>query len=201
MDLTRRQQQIIDLLHLGSDRGDEPPTLTELCRMLGLKSRGSMHKHVTALIKAGLVLPMEGKHRGVRLAPQHNGSSLPFLGRIAAGVPIEAMPHKERIEVPQLLRSKGNCYVLEVAGESMQEAGILDGDWVVIEHRTSASNGEIVVALIGGQEVTLKRLGDGPSADTLSLYPENHAMQPMIFARDEVQVQGVVVGQMRRYDA
>ena len=204
MALTRRQQEILDRLHRRDDVGEPHPTLDELCALLGLRSRGSLHKHIQALVAAGLVEPLRGQHRGVRLVPQSQPDPdqarddlLPLLGRIAAGRPIEAIAQPEQIEVPSHLRTSRPCYVLQVAGDSLCEAGILDGDYVVIEQRDHARNGEIVVALIRGEEVTLKRIMQEPGR--VLLYPENSAMQAMEYHPDEVQIQGVLVGQMRAY--
>ena len=198
MRLTRRQQQILNFLRESTRQLEHPPTLDELCAMLGLRSRGSLHKHVQALIQAGFVEAMAGQHRGIRLiAEEPTEDGLPLLGRIAAGRPIEALPQPEQIQVPPYLRTDKPCYVLQVVGDSMREAGILDGDYVVIEQRDHARNGEIVVALVRGEEITLKRILQEPGRTML--YPENSAMAAMEFHPDEVQIQGVLVGQMRSY--
>lgn len=197
-NLTRRQQQILD--YLREQDFDPPPTLDELCRALGLSSRGSLHKHISALVEAGLVEPMDGKHRGVLLRDPEAAADeerLPFLGYIAAGRPIEAIPQPETLEVPAALRTRRPCYVLEVRGDSMIEDGILDGDWVVIEQRDQARNGEVVVALVDGGEATLKRIEQQPGE--VILHPANGRLAPLRYAPDQVQVQGVLVGQMRRY--
>ena len=198
MPLTRRQQDILALLRQRAAAQDRPPTLEELCALLGVRSRGSLHKHIRALIEAGLVEPSAGRHRGIRLVPEAAcENSLPLLGKIAAGRPIEAIPQPEQIEVPARLRTDKPCYVLQVQGDSMCEAGILDGDYVVIEQRDQARNGEIVVALIRGEEATLKRILQQPGR--VILYPENSAMPAMEYRPEEVQIQGVLVGQMRAY--
>jgi repressor LexA len=166
--------------------------------MLGLSSRGSLHKHVQALVNAGFVEPMDGQHRGVRLIPQEStDAGIPLLGTIAAGQPIEAVPQPEFMQVPPQLRTDRPCYVLRVRGDSMCEAGILDGDYVVIEQRETARNGEIVVALVRGEEVTLKRILQEPGRTIL--YPENSSMAALELDPNEVQIQGVLVGQMRSY--
>lgn len=196
--LTRRQQEVLD--YLREQHFDAPPTLDELCRALGLASRGSLHKHISALVEAGLVEPMDGKHRGVVLRedePAAHEDQLPFLGYIAAGRPIEAIPQPETLAVPAALRTDRPCYVLEVRGDSMIEDGILDGDWVVIEQREQARNGEVVVALVDGGEATLKRIEQTPGE--VVLHPANGHLAPLRYAPDQVQVQGVLVGQMRRY--
>ncbi len=198
MRLTRKQQEILDLLRDAGGRFARPPTLDELCGVLGLSSRGSLHKHVQALVAAGLVEPMHGKHRGIRLVADYEETpGLPYLGRIAAGRPIEAVPQAERMEVPASLRTERPCYVLQVAGDSMIEAGILDGDFVVIEARSHAGNGDVVVALVRGEEVTLKRIEQ--RLGTVILHPENRSMVPIELLPEEVEIQGVLVGQMRTY--
>jgi len=198
MRLTRRQQEVLDFLRENAGNCEHPPTLDELCEMLGLRSRGSLHKHIQALVRAGYLAPLAGRHRGIRLLPEATPEDgIPFLGKIAAGRPIEALPQPERIQVPSHLRTDEPCYVLQVEGDSMCEAGILDGDQVVIEQRDHARNGEIVVALIRGEEVTLKRILQEPGRTML--YPENSAMEAIELHPDEVQIQGVLVGQMRSY--
>jgi repressor LexA len=163
-----------------------------------LRSRGSLHKHIQALVAAGFLEPMDGQHRGIRLVPEVPGDAgIPFLGTIAAGRPIEAVPHPEFIQVPPQLRTDKPCYVLRVRGDSMCEAGILDGDYVVIEQRETARDGQIVVALVRGEEVTLKRILQQPGRTIL--YPENSAMEALELDPSEVEIQGVLVGQMRSY--
>ena len=200
--LTRRQQEIFDYLRTHLDEFPHPPTLDELCDALGLKSRGSLHKQIQALIDAGLVEPMNNLRRGIRLVEEMSGitaddEGLPLYGYIAAGRPIEAISNPEIIDVPAQLRTTKACYVLEVRGDSMIEEGILDGDWVVIEHRDQARNGEIVVALVDGEEATLKRLEQ--RRGEVVLHPANSALSAMHFRPEQIQIQGVLVGQMRRY--
>jgi repressor LexA len=196
--LTRRQEDILAVLRRLETEQCPPPTLDELCALLGLRSRGSLHKHIRSLIELGALEPIEGRHRGIRLASDLPGEQgLPLLGKIAAGKPIEAIADPEHIDVPASLRTDKTCYVLTVEGDSMREAGILDGDYVVIEQRTYARNGEIVVALIDGEAATLKRILQQP--DRVILYPENSAMEAMEYHPDRVSIQGVLVGQMRVY--
>ncbi|MGD1984039.1 MAG: transcriptional repressor LexA [Chromatiaceae bacterium] len=201
--LTRRQQEIYDYLRRHLNEFAHPPTLDELCDALGLKSRGSLHKQIQALIEAGLVEPMNNLRRGIRLAESeiaeaaNDSASLPLYGYIAAGRPIEAISNPEQIDVPSQLRTQHPCYVLEVRGDSMIEDGILDGDWVVIEHREQARDGDVVVALVDGEEATLKRLER--RAGEVVLHPANSTLEPMHFSPERVQIQGILVGQMRRY--
>ncbi len=197
--LTRRQQEIYDYLRDHHERFDHPPTLDELCQSLGLSSRGSLHKHIQALVDVGLVEPMDKKQRGVRLVyeSKQNDHIVPFLGYIAAGKPIEAIENQEEVEIPTMLQGSADTYVLQVKGDSMVEEGILDGDLVVIEHRRHARNGEIVVALVDGEEATLKRIEQRP--DEVVLYPANSNMAAISYPPERVQIQGVLVGQMRSY--
>jgi repressor LexA len=197
--LTRRQQSIYDHLLARHAAGEPAPSLDELCDQLGLRSRGSMHAQVKALVAADLVEPMDGKQRGVRVrAPAERvPTQLALLGNIAAGRPIEAVEVPEHMEVPAHIRTDESCYVLRVKGDSMIEDGILDGDCVVIESRGYARNGEIVVALIDGMDATLKRIYQRPNEVVLA--PANADMQPIAMPPERVTIQGVVVGQMRSY--
>lgn len=195
--LTRRQREIYDLLRERHDRGTPAPSLDELCDTLGLASRGSMHAQVGALVAAGLVEPMSGKQRGVRLCEPREQvpTQLPLLGTIAAGEPIEVVCEPQWVEVPFALRRAGQCYALRVRGSSMIEDGILDGDLVVIERRDDADDGEVVVALVDGRDATLKRIHRRPGEVVLA--PANCEMAPIVVAPERVRVQGVLVGQMR----
>jgi repressor LexA len=202
--LTRRQREIFDFLRDNHETFPHPPTLDELCAALGRASRGSLHKHISALIDAGLVESFAGnKQGGIRLTAQAQRDyvacehALPFVGKIAAGKPIEALENINYVAVPEMLKSDKPCYVLQIKGDSMMEAGIVDGDWVVIEQRSYASNGEIVVALIEGSEATLKYIEQ--SHDKVMLLPANASMEAMAYRPEQVQIQGVLVGQMRSY--
>jgi repressor LexA len=198
--LTRRQREIHAHLQQREQAGLPAPSLDELCRAMGVRSRGSMHKHVQGLVEAGLVEAMEGRHRGVRLRHQDAAPGLrrlPLYGRIAAGRPIEALADPEEVDVPERLAGRGPCYVLQVRGDSMVEAGILDGDWVVVEAQEHARDGEVVVALIDGSEATLKRIEQRPGR--VVLHPANAALAPLEYPAERVRIQGVLVGQLRAY--
>ncbi|MCU7931037.1 MAG: transcriptional repressor LexA [Candidatus Thiodiazotropha sp. (ex Codakia rugifera)] len=198
MKLTRRQQEIYDILRDNLDHFDQPPTYDELCRLLGLSSRGSLHKHIQALIQAGLLEPMEGLQRGIRLVESVEvEEGIPFLGRIAAGRPIEAISQAALMKVPDEMLTGKSCYVLQVTGDSMIDEGIFDGDYVVIEQRDSADNGDIVVALVNNEEATLKKIKQ--QSDRVILYPANASMAAMVYKPEEIQVQGVLTGLLRCY--
>lgn len=198
MNLTRRQTEIYNYLVDNAEHFDHPPTYDELCLALGLTSRGSLHKHIQALIQAGLVEPMDGSHRGIRLAEQSPAEpGIPFLGTVAAGRPIEAIPQPEYLQIPDELLGNNPCYVLQVSGDSMIEEGIFDGDYVVIEQCDSARNGAIVVALLNNEEVTLKRIEQHPGQ--VILHPANASMEPVAYSPEAVQVQGVLRGLLRSY--
>jgi repressor LexA len=140
----------------------------------------------------------DGGYAGPRIEPANDSQSLPVLGRIAAGTPIEAIQQeRERIAVPEALLGSGEHYVLEVQGDSMIEAGILDGDFVVIRKGDTAQTGEIVVALVMGEEATLKRLRR--KGGSIALEAANPKYQTRVFGPDQVEVQGKLVGLIRRY--
>ena len=203
-ELTRRQREIFNFLRDNQEKFPFPPTLDKLCAALGMVSRGSLYKHIMALIAAGLVEPFnDNKQGGIRLSAQaqHDETAeeqgLPFVGRIAAGKPIEALENINYMAVPEVLKSDKPCYVLQVQGDSMVEAGIFDGDWVIIEQRSYADNGEIVVALIEKADATLKYIEQSPGK--VLLIPANSNMTAMVYRPEQVEIQGVLVGQMRSY--
>jgi repressor LexA len=203
--LTRKQQEIFDFLLQNLNRFPHPPTLEELCAAMGLKSRGSLHNHIKALISENLIEAPERKQRGIRLTEyaktmisrQDDLSALPFVGFIAAGRPIEAVENVTYMTIPEQLKTQKPCYILKVKGDSMLEQGIYDGDWVIIEQRSHARNGEIVVALVNKTEATLKFIEQYPH-ETL-LIPANSTMEAMRYSPEQVEIQGVLVGQMRSY--
>lgn len=202
--LTRRQREIFNFLRNNQNNFARPPSLDELCIALEMASRGSLYKHIMALIAAGLVEPFTGNKRaGVRLTAKalkeelKAGHRLPFMGTIAAGKPIEALENRRSMIVPDELRTDKPCYVLQVKGDSMVEAAIFDGDWVVIEQRSYANNGEIVVALVDNCDATLKFIEQTP--EQVLLVPANATMTALAYRPGQIEIQGVLVGQMRSY--
>ncbi len=208
-NLTRKQQEVLDFLISNKDTFPHPPTLDELCLAMGLKSRGSLHKHIQGLINAGFVEAPNRKQRGVRLIEQtaadytespelpSKDQGTPFIGSIAAGSPIEAIPNISYMKIPDEIKTDNPCYILQIKGESMIDIGIFDGDWVIIEQQSHARNGQVVVALVDKTEATLKYIEQYPHETVL--IPANKNMQAMHFAPTQVEIQGVLVGQMRSY--
>ena len=213
--LTKRQNQIYQFLVQHAQAYEYAPSIDEICQAMGVTSRGSMHKHIQALISSGLVAPSNGQRRGIRLVNllaqsldspaaahhdhhfQDSVRALPLLGRIAAGVPIEAIENPELVQIPSQLDSGGDCFVLTVQGDSMIDIGVNDGDWVIIEKASHAKNGDVVVALIDNCDATLKRFES--SGEQIILQPENQFMQPLSYDSDRVKIQGKLVAQMRKY--
>ncbi|KAF3981294.1 MAG: transcriptional repressor LexA [Methylococcales symbiont of Hymedesmia sp. n. MRB-2018] len=205
--LTRKQQQLLDFIIENQDRFPQPPTLDELCFAMGLKSRGSLHKHIQELINAGYIEALNRKQRGVRLTAQYLEQNVslaepeqqgtPFVGAIAAGTPIEALENICYMNVPDEIKTDKPCYILQVKGDSMIDDGIFEGDWVIIEQQSHARNGQIVVALIDKADATLKYIEQYPHETVL--VPANKNMRPMRFHPQQVEIQGVLVGQMRSY--
>ena len=197
-----RQKQILEFLRQYIQRNGFSPTLQQLAEALGVRSLATVHEHLGALAKKGLIRRYEGAVRGIELTDKSLdvpiiGVELPILGFIAAGSPIE--PHTDpeaSISVsPNLISGKKTAFVLQVKGDSMIEDGIFDGDFVVIEEQEEAKNGDIVVALLENGLATLKRYFK--EASRIRLEPANAKMSP-IFAT-KVKIQGRVVGVMRQY--
>ncbi len=204
--LTDREREVYDFVRAYTDRHGVPPKLREIGVHLGVTSRGTVHRYLRAIEEAGLIAITPDRARGVRLVNKATGGSaqktgprpiLPVLGRIAAGLPIEAIPDETEIDLSEFFMG-ANRFVLRVDGESMIEVGILHGDMVIVESRNNARDGEIVVALIDNQEATLKTFRRNPDG-SITLHPANRSMVPMRFAAERVAIQGVVVGQMRSY--
>lgn len=199
--LTAGQHRTLNFIHQYITREGFAPTLSEIALGLGIRSRGSVHKQVQALAQAGALRLIPGRKRGIELLEETEALTLPLLGRIAAGCPIEAIPDEDTLNLTEFLLGPER-FALRVQGDSMIDIGILDGDTVIIRRCDSADDGDIVVALIDNEEATLKRLSHlGANHDNkrVVLMPENTTMEPMIYPAGRVAIQGVLVGQLRTY--
>ncbi|HEY5609685.1 MAG TPA: transcriptional repressor LexA [Thermoanaerobaculia bacterium] len=199
--LTERQRDILKFIRDFKKRKGVAPTHKEICEAFGFSSYGTVYKHLSLLEKKGLLRRDWNQKRGVELVEDPEEAAveareLPLLGTIAAGRPLEVSQGDERIAVPAELTGRGENYVLKVRGESMIEDGIYDGDFVIINKREQADNGQMVVALVNG-EVTLKRLYR--EGERVRLQPANSSMAPIFARASDVSVQGIVVGLMRRF--
>jgi len=227
--LTKKQHELLMFIHERIKETGVSPSFDEMKDALDLASKSGIHRLITALEERGFIrrlahraralevvklpeqataaAPPRGRQpfrpqvvEGSRPAPEpaNDVRELPILGRIAAGTPIEAIQHeRDRLQVPEALLGGGEHFVLEVQGDSMINAGILDGDYVVIRKGDQAVNGEIVVALVMGEEATLKRLRR--KGASIALEPANPAYKTQLLGPDQVQVQGKLVGLIRRY--
>ncbi len=214
MDLTKRQQEIFDFIKRYSSAHGYPPTVRDIGKAVGLASSSTVHAHLANLEKAGLLRRDPTKPRAIELLDRVRGDvgaavgsavdnmrdalrgGLPIVGQVAAGSPVLAEENiEEYVQVPAIAGGDQGEYVLRVRGESMKDAGILEGDFVVVRPQETASDGEIVVALVGdgGEEATVKRFFR--EADHVRLQPENTTMQPI--RSKDVQVLGRVVGVFR----
>ena len=199
LNLTKRQQEIFEFIKKYSSQHGYPPTVRDIGKAIGLTSSSTVHTHLANLEKIGLLRRDPSKPRALELLVDQakkavGPSGLPVIGRVAAGAPVLAEENiEEYVEVPELAGGGEGEYVLRVSGDSMRDAGILDGDHVVVRKQETARNGEIVVALVG-EEATVKRYFK--ERDHVRLQPENDAHEP-IRTRD-AQVLGKVVGVCRR---
>ena len=197
--LTATQHKVLDFIRQYLAAQAYAPSLSEIAVGIGIRSKGTAHRHVQALAEAGYLRLIHGRKRGIELVdePRDRLLKLPLLGRIAAGRPIEAIADQESLNLADYLLGHDR-YALQVTGDSMIEAGILDGDMVIVKRQDTANDNQIVVALIDGQEATLKRLQHRPDGEVL-LIAENPRMPPLAYAAERVSIQGVLVGQLRRY--
>jgi len=208
MAITRRQHEVYDFISRFVSENGYSPSYDEIREGLNLNSLATVHKHVANLEKKGLLTRDFNRSRSIDLvAPKgklkqsmavNTGLVLQVMGRIAAGRPIEAVEQRDgnTISLADFVRSK-EVFVLEVRGDYMQDEHIVDGDYVLVERNKTAHNGEIVVALVDGADATLKRFYR--EGDKIRLQPSNANMQPIIVPAAAVELQGKVIGVLRKY--
>lgn len=201
MGLTPRQAEILAFVTAYAEERGFAPTLQEIGDRFGLSSVATVHKHVRHLVDKGyLKRERRNASRDIEVVAEHGGglATIPLLGTVAAGRPIEAMAEHEELRVPEEWLGKGRTYALRVRGDSMIDEQIRSGDTVVVEARETARNGETVIALVDGESVTVKQyFREGA---LIRLQPANPAVPVMRFPEERVAIQGVVIGVLRRYN-
>ena len=204
--LTHQQEKLLQFINNFQFKNNVTPSFDEMKDGLGLKSKSGIHRILSALEERGYIRKLNNRARAIEVLKfpknktdlNNNSIAIPILGKIAAGHPIEAISDDTNyIDIPQSLLGKGEYFLLEVEGDSMINAGIFDGDQVIIEKRNDAKNGEIVVALIDNNEATLKRIYK--RGQQLALQPENPAFKTVIYGPDRVQIQGILKQLIRKY--
>jgi repressor LexA len=201
MSLTKRQREILSYLGEYSEENGYAPSFEEIAAKFNYNSLATVHEHLTNLQRKGYIKRAYNESRGIEVLPSTvlpRAIVLPLLGLVAAGMPIEAISTPETIGVPEeFVRRSGNHFVLRVRGNSMIDEQIRDGDFVIVNGRPSADNGETVIALIDGNSATVKKFyreRDG----RIRLQPANEAMAPIYVHENDVTIQGVVVGILRK---
>ena len=201
----RKQKQILGFISQYIQMNNSSPTLQEIANAMGLSSLATVHEHLQALVKKGLIRRYEGAVRGIEVLEEKinatlQGIELPLLAYIAAGKPIEAIenPLASVMVSADLVSKSRRCYVLQVKGDSMIKEGIFDGDFVVIQQQEIANNGDIVVALLDNGFATLKKFYREKNGK-IRLQPANDLMEPIIVGADTVAVQGKVTGIVRKF--
>jgi repressor LexA len=199
--LTPKQKAVLAFIRSFFARWGYAPTIAEIAAGVRLSSTATVHKHVQALVDKGHLAALPRRSRGLVVKteqiPVGGGVEVPLLGRVAAGQPLEISELPETITLPDWMIGRGETFVLQVKGESMIDEAIKDGDLVIVEKRDTARNGEMVIACLDGEEVTLKRLYR--EGDRVRLQPSNPAMPPIIVTDREVTIKGVVIGILRKY--
>ena len=202
MPLTKRQREILNYLQSYSEANGYAPSFEEIASHFDYSSLATVHEHLSNLERKGYIKRSYNESRAIEILPSEanpRSIELPLLGAVAAGVPIEAMASGETLCVPEeFIRRGGNHYALKVRGNSMIDAHISDGDFVVVNERQRADNGEMVIALLNGSSATVKKFyreRDG----RIRLQPANDTMSPIYVHENDITIQGVVVGVLRRY--
>lgn len=202
MPLTRRQREILDFLGAYIEEKQYAPSFEEIAQHFSFSSLATVHEHLTNLEQKGFIRRSHNESRSIEIVPEPGHASateLPLLGQVAAGVPIEAVTTQETIAVPDdLIPRRGSSYVLRVRGDSMIDEHIQDGDFVVVNSRNTAENGEMVIALIDGTSATVKKFYREPGG-WIRLQPANENVPPIRVQEDQMLVQGIVVGVIRKY--
>jgi repressor LexA len=199
MHLTKRQKEIFDFLKQQILKNGYAPSIAEIGKHFGLNSPATIHKHLSHLQEKGLIRKQDNLSRSIEITSEENENSsheYPFLGYIAAGKPIEVLENREVTSLFPDPMDK-DIYVLKVKGDSMIEDHIKDGDFVIVEQRSSANNGETVVALLDNERATLKRFYR--EKDHVRLQPANASMQALILKEGDFNIQGVVIGVLRKF--
>ena len=202
MPLTRRQKEILDFVDAFLGERGYAPSFEEIAAAFGYSSLATVHEHLSNLERKGYIRKSYNESRSIELLSEDGAGSaldLPLLGNVAAGVPIEAIEHRESLSVPaDMIRKGRDNFVLRVEGDSMIDEQIRDGDYIVVTSQATAEEGEMVVALVGGDSATVKKLyRDGP--DRIRLQPANPEVEPIVANARDVAIQGVVVGVIRKY--
>ena len=200
MILTKRQKQILNFIEESIGKNGYAPSLDEISRHFELHSISTIHKHLVNLEDKGFIKRHWNRARAIELLPvqqKPEARDVPLAGLIAAGEPIEAVRGNELVAVPEDMIGRREVYVLKVRGESMVDEQVRDGDYVIVENRTDPKNGEMVVALLNGENATLKKFYREKSQ--IRLQPAHPTMKPIFVRDDELAIQGVVVGVMRKY--
>lgn len=225
--LTAKQHELLLFINQRLDDSGISPSFEEMKEALNLKSKSGVHRLIGALEERGFIRRLANRARALEVVKMPDGGAtrggnvvnlaaaantkpqinlpvaandvmeIPLHGKIAAGVPIEALEGQSSLSVPMALLGAGEHYALEVSGDSMMEAGILDGDYALIRKANTARDGEIVVALVRGEEATLKYLRR--EGQQIRLDPANSSYEPQYYAPEEVEVQGKLAGLLRRY--
>ncbi len=202
MPLTKRQREILNYLTAYAEQNGFAPSFEEIAENFSYNSLATVHEHLTNLERKGYIKRNYNESRAIEILPSEaspRAIELPLLGSVAAGMPIEALEANETFCVPETLVGRaGSHYVLRVRGNSMVDEQIRDGDFVVVNERQRADNGEMVIALLNGTSATVKkyyRERDG----RIRLQPANESMQPMYVHENDVKIQGIVVGVLRKY--
>jgi repressor LexA len=202
MPLTKRQKEILDYIGAFIEDKGYAPSFEEIAEAFGYSSLATVHEHLSNLERKGYLRKSYNESRSIQLTRPDAGApsiELPLLGAVAAGLPIEAITDQETLAVPpDMVRRRRDNYVLRVEGNSMIEEQIRDGDYIVVQAQDTAEDGQMVVALVGGEAATVKKLYREPGG-RVRLQPANPTMEPMVVDARSVRVQGVVVGVIRKY--
>jgi len=199
--LTKKQREVYDYIQGFIENRGYSPSLEEIAQGLGLRSLATVHKHVANLIEKGMLKRAWNRGRSIEISPTQEvrvqAIDIPLLGRVAAGFPLEAVETRSSLSVPEDMLGARETFALEVRGDSMIDEQIRNGDFVIVERRDTAENGETVVALVRSTEATLKKFYR--EGRMIRLQPANPTLEPIFVPATDVAIQGVVIGLLRKF--
>lgn len=197
MSITKKQKAILEFIkEYQRKSGGISPSMEEIKKHFNLKAVSTVFGHIYRLKKAGFIEKEWNSKRSIKIKKEENFKKIPLIGIVSAGLPIEVLEDKEFLDIPEFLLSSGENFVLKVSGNSMKDDGIHDGDYIIISKNNNPKNGDLVIALVEG-EITLKKyFREGKK---IKLQPANPSFKPLFINEDKIQVQGIVIGLVRKY--
>lgn len=196
MGITKKGKDILNFIESYQKKNGISPSLEEIKRQFNLRAVSTVFGHLQRLKREGFIEKDWNSKRSIKIKKQEKSKRVPLLGMVSAGLPIEVFEDKEYLEIPDFLRSSEDCFVLKVKGNSMIDEGIQDGDFIILKKKENPENGDLVVALLEGETILKKYYREGKR---IKFVPANPSFKPIYAKEEDVKIQGIVTGLIRKY--